>query len=247
MAAPAAASTFKPSRTLAVGMAFTNAKYEAQSAKAAAGTTRAPLRDRLRLLALSKAGHDIVSLNLDIPPSDGELNAARESRHVMGSISTGVVRDLAGVDERSASDRPTPPARAFGAVFLDYFRFPSTYLREFVRPFVTSMLPEMINRQLLLPKRSVVVVPNCQSNDVQLDAASHGLIDTLAALTLGYPHHVAAHQRKRVYLLYAPLRAEEYELYKVTNTVDKAALGDFPQAHLKCGLRPVRRVRQGRC
>jgi hypothetical protein len=242
MAAPAAASTFKPSRTLAVGMAFTNAKYEAQSAKAAAGTTRAPLRDRLRLLALSKAGHDIVSLNLDIPPSDGELNAARESRHVMGSISTGVVRDLAGVDERSASDRPTPPARAFGAVFLDYFRFPSTYLREFVRPFVTSMLPEMINRQLLLPKRSVVVVPNCGELH-----ESQSMIDTLAALTLGYPHHVAAHQRKRVYLLYAPLRAEEYELYKVTNTVDKAALGDFPQAHLKCGLRPVRRVRQGRC
>jgi hypothetical protein len=194
---------------LIIGMAYVTTQYAADAQlNVAAGTTNAPARDRARILALlnapSRSHWNIITLNKDIDAVHCE-----PKQHVQGSIGWRLAKEL--------KDTYGEPF-FFRHIFLDYFRFPTEYMREAYSVFVKEMLPKLIQLGLFTDD-SELVAPNLQ-----------GLLQPLVGVKFQGPAAAAGGARgaaSSCYLRFDPLAAADYPLYASTNSIGADVLGNY--------------------
>jgi hypothetical protein len=119
-----------PSWVLVIGMAFVKTSY-IDKCHTRTGTTDPYVRDRRRLLALERDFHvRVISVNSERPAIECEPD-----QHVETSIGRRSNRSIMALREKLKMTRP------FSAVFVDYFRMPSDYMR----PIITTLFSECID------------------------------------------------------------------------------------------------------
>ena len=212
MSAPAAASSTQ--NVLLLGMAFVTAEYAAAAQRTAdVGTTSAPARDRARLLQLQAAHSQmhLITLNQDI-----DANHCMAKQHVRGAFGQRVAKELRDTFGDSF---------VFHRIFLDYFRFPSEYMRGAYSSFLKEMLPKLVGLGLF-GVDSQLVVPNLPE---LLDSSLRGIkFERPASLMEG---QAAASTTKKpttpCYLRFDPLAAADYPLYAATDLISADTLGGY--------------------
>jgi hypothetical protein len=143
---------------LVLGMAFISESYAAEGAAAAQqGTTVAVVRDRARLLELEKMGTSVISFN-----SENTAVQCSPQRHLHARFDRRAVSEL-------IKTFGTKGQLALDAIYGDYFRFPTAYMRAAFHSFLRSMLPELI-QQGVMGIDTQLILPNLRGEDLFTEA-----------------------------------------------------------------------------
>lgn len=120
---------------LVCGMAFVNNEYEVKS-RITNGVTSAVLRDRARLLRLEK-NHKLNIITMNDTHSE---TICEPKKHICGSFSARTIKNNYDFLKENA------PLKS---IFLDYFRFPSSYMIKAYKPFITEMIPALLEKSAI--------------------------------------------------------------------------------------------------
>jgi hypothetical protein len=196
--------------TLVIGVAFVN-EIEAQS-KPAADTSIAGTRDRARLIELEKMGHEVISMNDGISEEKCLPNA-----HLHGSFSKRVVPDLL-----TKLHGKIPLKFIFG----DYFRFRTVYLVQAYSSFLREMLPQLVMDGVVGLETQVIIpwLPLSENAHYMEDVVKECFAKALS-FEIYAPKEFPSGKHKR-YILYKPIKAAEYPLYRAAEKVGKY-LGNY--------------------
>jgi hypothetical protein len=203
------AAVVRPPDTLVLGMAFISASYAAEGAASEKqGTTNAGVRDRARLLELQRlSGETIISMN-----NVHLAKQCEQQRHLYARFDRRAVSELIdnfGKDGRLVLD----------AIYADYFRFPTAYMRDAYSEFLRSMLPALIASGVI-GVGTQLIMPNLA-----------GLLDAMRAGPKRMFQRPAGLPSCR--LSFVLIAADDYPLYVATTSAEVAfpdAFGAFSNA-----------------
>ena len=191
--AAAAAPACRPPLTLVLGMAFVKEDY-AEPGAARTDTSIAAMRDRARLLQLEKEGRSIITFN-----NNNAADQCAPHLHIQARFDQRAVGEL--IDSFGGAGQLT-----FDAIYADYFRFPSEYMRVVYGEFLRSMLPALIKRGVMT-SRTELILPNLK-----------GLVGELPPF---------ASPQGPVQLQRTPISAADYPLFVATQKVAAEELGAY--------------------
>jgi hypothetical protein len=199
---------------LALGMAFISESYAAEGAAAAQqGTTVGVVRDRARLLELAQMGTSVISLN-----SANTAEQCSPQRHLHARFDRRAVSELIdnfGKDGRLALD----------AIYGDYFRFPTAYMRDAFHSFLRSMLPELI-QQGVMGIDTQLILPNLRGEDLFAEVRAKTAFKRS--------------ERPDCCICFEPITARQNPLFVATECVtDKTVLGGYSNESELEQLNPV--------
>jgi hypothetical protein len=203
------AAVVRPPDTLVLGMAFISASYAVEGAASEKqGTTNAGVRDRARLLELEQlSGHKIVSMN-DVH----SVEQCEPGQHLQARFDRRAVGELIGEFGQDGW-------LALDAIYADYFRFPTAYMRDAYSDFLRSMLPALISSGVM-GVGTQLIMPNLA-----------GLLDAMRADTKRLFQRPAGLPNCR--LAFELIAADENALYVATTAAEGAspdAFGGFTNA-----------------
>jgi len=129
---------------LALGMVYAK---DIEKIKTRSQTTSSIVRDTLRLQNLEELGYEVWSLS-DSSYEETKLN------HIRGKVGSSIVKEL-----KKEIKKP------LDLIVGDYVRMPPSYFELLYQPFLTSMLPALIQHKLI-HSDTLIFLPNrsCVSN-----------------------------------------------------------------------------------
>jgi hypothetical protein len=206
---------------LVLGMAFLN---ESRKTAPASGTSVASHRDRARLLKLQEEGYDIISMN-----KDTVVEHCSPHVHLQSSFSHRAVADLKQLVQRPLS-----------FIFADYFRFPSEYLLQSYIPFLRDMLPKLITEGLVTVDTQMIIpwLPLGSASDASERDFRRILDSTFRSGNA--PKQLLCGSDPTNYMLFEPIKSDDYPLYTVTEAVGQKDLGNYQNFRQLKSLDPNR-------
>lgn len=198
--------------TLILGMAFVTEEYSNQVLSKKTGNTNsvitnAPSRDRARLCELQKHEEfqNIVTLNFAQSAEDTE-----PGKHINGTFSSRTVRYhfksfFSSTKEIEKAEKNKKNLPKLTTIMTDYFRFPSEYMIQAYTPFLVEMVPELYKSNYLSTQTNIYL-PNYKE-------LIEGVIQTNSFL--------------KEHFVIQFIKAEEYPLYKCTESIDPIYLGGY--------------------